>query len=286
MPLSPIPTALDALRAGRFVIVVDDKDRENEGDLVIAAEHMNAEKMAFMIRHTGGVVCLALSNAIADQLDLPPMVNRNTSRRGTPFTISIEAKDIDTGISAADRSKTVLAAINPVAKADDLRRPGHIFPLRADNGGVLKRTGHTEASTDLCRLAGLREGAVISELMHDNGTMMRLPALEAFAKEHDLPLISIADLIAYRRQHETFVRLQADTKLETDTGEWRICVYEDSLNKLEHVALVMGEVNPLKPILVRAHSECLTGETFGSLHCDCGPQLTAAMEQKIGRAHV
>jgi 3,4-dihydroxy 2-butanone 4-phosphate synthase/GTP cyclohydrolase II len=280
MPLSPIPEALDALRAGRSVIIVDDADRENEGDLVLAAEHVTTEKMAFMIRSTGGVVCLALSNALADQLDLPPMVPVNTSTRGTPFTVSIEAAaGTTTGISAADRAQTVLAAINPVARPEDLRRPGHIFPLRATEGGVLKRAGHTEASVDLTRLAGLREGAVISELMHNDGTMMRLPALEAFAQQHDLPIVGIADLIAYRRQHETFVRLEAETELETETGFWHIRIYQDILQKLEHIALLKGKISPLTPTLVRAHSECLTGDVFGSLHCDCGLQLVAAMQQ-------
>lgn len=280
MPFSPIPQALNALREGRFVIVVDDADRENEGDLVLAAEHMTTEKMAFMIRHTGGVVCLALSNGIADQLDLPPMVTRNTSQRGTPFTVSIEAAEgVDTGISASDRAKTVLAAIHPTARPSDLRRPGHVFPLCARDGGVLERAGHTEASSDLCRLAGLREGAVISELMHDDGTMMRLAALEEFARTHDMPIISVADLIAYRRIHETFVRLEAETPLETETGSWHMRVYEDTLHKREHVVLVKGEVSPMQPTLVRAHSECLTGESFGSSHCDCGVQLKEAMQK-------
>lgn len=279
MSLSTIPEALDDLRAGKFVIVVDDEDRENEGDLVLAAEHMTTEKMAFMIRHTGGVVCLALTHMIANQLDLPPMVGKNTAKRGTSFTVSIEAAEgIDTGISAKDRSRTILTAINPVAQPEDLARPGHVFPLRADDGGVLRRTGHTEASTDLCRLAGLREGAVISELMHENGTMMRLLALEAFAKEHDLTIISIADLVAFRRRNETFVRLEAETELETETGLWNIRIYRDSLYQVDHVALIKGTVSPLKPILVRAHSECLTGDVFGSLHCDCGDQLAMAMD--------
>jgi 3,4-dihydroxy 2-butanone 4-phosphate synthase / GTP cyclohydrolase II len=246
---------------------------------VLAAEHVTTEKMAFMIRHTGGVVCLALSCAIADQLDLPPMVLRNTSKRGTPYTVSIDGAEVDTGISAADRTKTVLAAINPVAQPGDLRRPGHIFPLRAEDGGVLKRAGHTEAGVDLCRLAGLREGAVISELMHEDGSMMRLPVLLSFAKGHDLAAISIADLIAWRRRHETFVRLEAETELETETGTWTIRIYRDTLNDLEHIALIKGKVHPLRPLLVRAHSECLTGETFHSLHCDCGNQLEAAMER-------
>ncbi len=280
MPFSPIPQALDALREGKMIIVVDDEDRENEGDLVLAAEHVTHEKMAFVIRHTGGVVCLALSNAIADQLDLPPMVARNTSMRGTPFTVSIEASEgIATGISAADRTQTILAAISHTARPDDLRRPGHVFPLRSQDGGVLERAGHTEASVDLCRLAGVRQGAVISELMHDDGTMMRLPAILRFAQEHELAVVSIADLIAYRRLHETFVRLEAESNLETETGTWRMRVYEDTLHGEEHVALVKGTLSPLKPALVRAHSECLTGDAFGSLHCDCGAQLQSAMEQ-------
>ncbi len=280
IPFSSIPTALDALRSGQFVIVTDDEDRENEGDLVLAAEHVNPEKMAFMIRHTGGVVCLPLSNDIADQLQLPPMVARNTSRLGTPFTISIDAAEgITTGISAADRAQTVRAAINPVATPADLRHPGHIFPLRAQDGGVLVRAGHTEATVDLCRLSGLRTGGVLSEMMHDDGTMMRLPAIHDFAKTHEIPVISIADLIAWRCRHETLVRLQAESDLETETGNWKVKVYSDVQHDEEHVALVKGSVTPLNPTLVRVHSECLTGDAFGSLHCDCGHQLRLAMEK-------
>ncbi|MDO8648847.1 MAG: bifunctional 3,4-dihydroxy-2-butanone-4-phosphate synthase/GTP cyclohydrolase II [Candidatus Peregrinibacteria bacterium] len=279
MSLATIPQALDALRLGKFVIVVDDEDRENEGDLVLAAEHTTVDKMAFLIRHTGGVVCLALSNEIADVLDLPPMVEHNTSRRSTPFTVSIEARDgIETGISAADRTHTVLAAINPIARAEDLTRPGHVFPLRAQDGGVLTRAGHTEASVDLSKLAGMRSGTVISELMHDDGTMLRLPALEEFAREHDIPLVSIADLIAWRRQHETFVRMEAESDLQTDTGLWKLRVYTDTLTGREHVALIKGKVEATVPVLVRVHSECLTGDVFGSLRCDCGAQLVHAME--------
>lgn len=278
--LSTIPQALDALRAGSFIIVVDDENRENEGDLVLAAEHATTEKLAFMIQKTGGVVCLSVSNAIADQLDLPPMVMKNTSRMTTPFTVSIEAAEgVTTGISAADRAKTILAAINPVARPEDLRRPGHIFPLRANDGGVLVRAGHTEAAVDLCRLAGLREGGVISELMHENGTMMRLPALHKFSAEHDIPMISIADLIAWRCRHETLVRRETETPLETKTGDWTLRVYTDVVTGREHVALIKGQVSPTKPILVRVHSECLTGDALGSLHCDCGSQLHLAMEQ-------
>ncbi len=277
--LSPIRDAIDALCEGKFVIIVDDEDRENEGDLVVAGEFLREEQMAFLIRNTSGIVFLALSNAIADQLDLPPMVAKNTSKRGTPFTVSIEAaQGVETGVSARDRTTTVRTAINPVAKPEDLSRPGHIFPLRADNGGVLKRAGHTEASVDLMRLAGLREGAVGAELMHEDGTMMRLPALKEFAQKYDVKIISIADLIAYRNRNETFVRLEAETELETETGVWNVRIYRDSLKGLEHVALIKGDLSPLKPTLVRAHSECLTGDAFGSLHCDCGSQLHAAMK--------
>jgi 3,4-dihydroxy 2-butanone 4-phosphate synthase/GTP cyclohydrolase II len=263
-----------------MVIVVDDEDRENEGDIVIAAEHVTTEQMALLIRHTSGIVFLALSNAIADQLDLPPMVARNTSKRSTPFTVSIEAAEgVDTGVSARDRVTTVRAAINPVAVPADLSRPGHIFPLRASDGGVLVRAGHTEASVDLARLAGLREGAVGAELMHDDGTMMRRDAILVFAAEHDLPVITIADLIAERRRREVFVRRTAESDVETATGTWRMAVYEDVLTNREHVALIRGVIDPLMPALVRVHSECLTGDVFGSSHCDCGVQLHAAMER-------
>lgn len=262
------------------MIVVDDEDRENEGDIVIAAEHVTTEQMALLIRHTSGIVFLALSNAIADQLDLPPMVARNTSKRSTPFTVSIEAAEgVDTGVSARDRVTTVRAAINPVAVPADLSRPGHIFPLRASDGGVLVRAGHTEASVDLARLAGLREGAVGAELMHDDGTMMRRDAILVFAAEHDLPVITIADLIAERRRREVFVRRTAESDVETATGTWRMAVYEDVLTNREHVALIRGVIDPLMPALVRVHSECLTGDVFGSSHCDCGVQLHAAMER-------
>ena len=275
---SAIPQALDALRAGRMIIVVDDESRENEGDLVLAAEHVTTEKMNFMIRNTGGVVCLAVSNAIADQIDVPPMVKQEASQFYPLFTISIEASEgVTTGISAADRTHTIRAAINPVARPEDLRRPGHVFPRRAQDGGVLVRAGHTEASVDLCRLAGLREGAVISELMKEDGAMMRLPDIETFAHAHDLPIITIADLIAYRRRSETFIRKEAESNLETETGTWKCMVYLDTLHGREHVALVKGSIDPIRPVLTRVHSECLTGDVFRSVHCDCGQQIDAAM---------
>lgn len=279
-PFSDVPAALKALRKGGFVIVVDDVDRENEGDLVLAAEYATEEKLAFMIRYTGGVVCLSLSNAIADQLALPAMVQNNTSSRGTPFTVSVEAsKGVTTGISAADRAKTIRAAIHPKARPADLSRPGHVFPLRAHDGGVLCRAGHTEASVDLCRLAGLREGAVISELMHDDGTMMRLPSILPFAKKRRIPILPIADLIAYRRRTESLVSLGAKSSLETKYGRFAISVYRDDLHRKDHVALSIGRISPKKPTLVRVHSECITGDVFGSHHCDCGEQLDLAMQR-------
>ena len=222
---SPIPAALDALRAGKFIIIVDDEDRENEGDLVIAAQHVTEEAMALLIRRTSGIVFLAISNDIADRLELPPMVARNTSKHGTPFTVSIEAAEgVSTGVSAHDRVRTIQTAIAPSARAEDLHRPGHIFPLRAQDGGVLVRAGHTEASVDLCRLAGLRSGAVGAELMRDDGTMMRLPELIVFAKELGCPIVAVADLIAYRRSQETLIRLEAESDLETETGDWHMKV--------------------------------------------------------------
>jgi 3,4-dihydroxy 2-butanone 4-phosphate synthase / GTP cyclohydrolase II len=275
---SSIIEAFDALRTGHMVIVVDDATRENEGDIIMAAEHITEEKMAFVIRHTGGVVCVALSGEIVDHLKLSPMVEKNTSNLHTPFTISIEAaKNVTTGISAHDRAVTVRTAVSPIAKPEDLVHPGHIFPLRAKDGGVLRRAGHTEASVDLCRLAGVRPCAVLSELMHDDGTMMRKDDLHAFAKKHSIPIISIADLIAYRRRNETLVRKEANTKLETDFGTWDMAVYKDVFENMEHIALVKGEIDPMKPILVRVHSECFTGDVLQSLHCDCGDQLRNAL---------
>lgn len=276
---SSVTDAVDALRRGGFAVVIDDFERENEGDLVFAAECADAEKLAFMIRHTGGVICLPMTNAIADALKLPAMVARNTSKFGTAFTVSIEAAEgVTTGISAHDRALTIRKAANITAKPEDFHQPGHVFPLRAQEGGVLSRTGHTEAVIDLCRLAGMREVGVLSELMNDDGTMMRLPALTEFAQKHDIPIISIADLVAYRRRTEAFVRAEACTKLATKFGMWTITAYEDVLHKREHVALTMGEISPSVPVLVRVHSECLTGDVFHSQHCDCGQQLDRAME--------
>jgi 3,4-dihydroxy 2-butanone 4-phosphate synthase/GTP cyclohydrolase II len=275
-----ISDAFDALRAGRFVILVDDEDRENEGDLIVAAQHVNEEQMATLIRHTSGIVFLAVSNEIADRLDLPPMVDRNTSRRQTPFTVSIEAAEgVDTGVSARDRVTTVRTAMNPLARPSDLHRPGHVFPLRAQDGGVLVRAGHTEGSVDLCRLAGLQPGAVGAELMNDDGTMMRLPEIRAFAEKHDVPVVAMADLIAWRCRHESLVRMEAESDLETDLGMWKMRVYRDGVSNREHAALIRGKISATTPTLVRVHSECLTGDVFHSRHCDCGEQLRLAMEK-------
>lgn len=273
-----VPELVAELRAGRPVILVDDEVRENEGDLVLAADHVTPEKVAFMIRHTGGVVCLAMTNQMADRLDLPPMVQHNTAKRETAFTVSIEAREgITTGISAQDRATTILTAIRPDARPEDLSRPGHVFPLRARDGGVLRRAGHTEAAVDLCRLAGLTPAAAISELMHDDGTMMRLPSLQEFAARHGLKVGAIADLIAYRLERERFVTRVASASLPTEFGQFTIHGYVDEVRGDEHVALTMGDVADDEPVLVRMHSECLTGDSLHSLRCDCGFQRDAAL---------
>ncbi len=266
------------LARGRPVVLVDDEDRENEGDLVLAAQAVSAEKLAFMIRHTGGVVCLAMTNEMADRLDLPPMVRHNTASRETAFTVSIEARaGVTTGISAQDRATTIRAAIADDAGPEDLARPGHVFPLRARDGGVLRRAGHTEAAVDLCRLAGYKPAAAISELMHDDGTMMRLPDIRAFADQHGLLVGSIADLIAYRLAREGTVKHVASAELPTEYGPFRIHGYVDELRGDEHVALTLGDVSGGQPVLVRMHSECLTGDALHSLRCDCGFQRDAAL---------
>lgn len=278
--LSSIPEAIRTLQEGGMIIVVDDEDRENEGDLIIAAEHMTEEKMAFIIRYTGGVACLSLSKEIADRLDLPPMVKCNTARLKTQFTVSIDANEgITTGISAGDRAVTIKKVVDPASSPDDFVRPGHIFPLRSSDGGVLVRAGHTEAGVDLCKVAGLSPAAVLSELMNDDGTMMRMMELEKFSKEFNIPIISIASLIEFRGKNEVHVKLEASSDLETDKGLWRMHVFNDTLCNKEHVALVKGKINPENSIMVRVHSECLTGDTFLSRHCDCGHQLRMAMDR-------
>ncbi len=273
------------MQSGQCVIIIDDEDRENEGDLIVAAEHVTEEQMAFLIRYTSGIVFLAVDNAIADRLDLPPMVRNNTSKRGTPFTVTIEAaKGVTTGVSAHDRVQTVKTAIKPHAKPEDLHRPGHIFPLRAHDGGVLVRAGHTEASVDLCRCAKLLPAAVGAELMNDDGTMMRLPELTAFAKKFHIPLLTVQDLISRRRLTDSLITRASSSTLETKYGHFEISIYTD-INRREHVALRMGKVTASTPTLVRMHSECMTGDIFGSHHCDCGQQLDRALKMiaKEGR---
>jgi 3,4-dihydroxy 2-butanone 4-phosphate synthase / GTP cyclohydrolase II len=277
--LSPIDDLLAELRAGRPVIMVDDENRENEGDIVIPAERATAELIAFTIRYTGGVICLAMTNELADKLELPPMVEHNSAPRQTAYTVSIEAREgVGSGISAKDRATTILTTVKPGVTAADLVRPGHVFPLRARDGGVLRRAGHTEAAVDLCRLAGLAPCGAVSELMHDDGTMMRLPAIREFARTHALKVGSIADLIAYRLERDMFVKPIAQAKLPTRLGEFAIHAFRDDLNGNEHIALSLGDVADGRPVLVRMHSECLTGDSLGSLRCDCGAQRDAALE--------
>jgi 3,4-dihydroxy 2-butanone 4-phosphate synthase/GTP cyclohydrolase II len=285
-PFSTIEEAAEAFRAGRFVVIVDDEDRENEGDLCIAAEKISAEAINFMAREGRGLVCLSLTEERCRELDLPMMVERNTSNFGTAFTVSIEARGkVTTGISAADRAATVLAAIDPATRPNDLARPGHMFPLAARPGGVLSRAGQTEASIDLARIAGLVPAAVICEIMNDDGTMARVPDLTTFTARHSLPMITTAELIRYRMRNERLVRRIASPVLPTANGEFRIHAYRCEITGEEHVALVMGEIHEDEPILVRVHSQCLTGDVFGSCRCDCGDQLAAALAaiEKEGR---
>lgn len=279
MPLLTIEKAIRNIREGRMVILVDDEDRENEGDLCMAAEAVTPDAINFMAKYGRGLICLSMTPEKIDSLDLPPMVDNNTSPYGTGFTVSIEARcGVTTGISAADRATTVLAAVAENAKPRDLVRPGHIFPLRAKEGGVIVRAGQTEGSVDLARLAGLKPAGVICEVMDDDGTMARMPALEKFSEKHGVGICTIADLIEYRMRTESFVRRSAETMIPTAVaGQFRAVVYENDVDNLLHIAMVKGEVNPDKPTLVRVHSECLTGDIFGSQRCDCGPQLHQAM---------
>jgi 3,4-dihydroxy 2-butanone 4-phosphate synthase/GTP cyclohydrolase II len=281
MPIAKIEAALDDIRQGKMVILVDDEDRENEGDLVAAAELITPEIVNFMASEGRGLICLTLTEERADELDLPLMVSDNTSSFGTAFTVSIEArKGVTTGISVADRARTIQVAVADETTARDLARPGHVFPLRAKKGGVMVRTGQTEGSVDLARLAGLKPAGVICEIMNDDGTMARMPQLEVFAEKHDLKIISVADIVAYRMRKELLVRRAAETTIPTPYGgEFSAIVYDNDVDHAQHMALVKGEINSDKPILVRVHSECLTGDVFGSQRCDCGEQLQAAMAQ-------
>ena len=279
-PFATVEQAISDIREGRMVIVLDDEDRENEGDLVCAAETVTPEMINLMATNGRGLVCMPMTPERLDELKIPPMVEKNTARRGTAFCVSIEARqDITTGISAADRAQTIRKAVDPKTRPDDLARPGHVFPLKACLGGVLKRAGHTEASVDLCRLAGKLPAAVICEIMNEDGSMARVERLESFAREHGLKMISIADLIAYRMRNERLVQRVASPELPTRSGNWRIHAFHYELEDLTHVALVLGDPQPDEPVLVRVHSQCLTGDVFGSTRCYCGPQLQEAMER-------
>lgn len=275
-----IEQAIEAIKKGEFVIVVDDKDRENEGDLIIAAEKITPQAIAFMVRHTTGIVCLSLTGERLDKLQIPLMVPQNTDHHRTPFTVSVDYKiGTTTGVSASDRAATIKALVDPASHASDFSRPGHIFPLRYRDGGVLKRAGHTEAAVDLSVLAGLSPAGVLCEIVADDGSMARLPDLEKFSKEHGLCLITVADIIRYRRTKEKLVRKISQARLPTEFGEFTAHVYESVLDGINHIALTLGQPEKSSSALVRVHSECLTGDVFGSRRCDCGSQLHLAMKR-------
>ncbi len=277
--LNTIREAIDAIAAGKFVVVIDDEDRENEGDLIIAAETVTPDDMAFMVKYTSGVVCCPITNERADALHLPLMVANNTEAMGTAFTISVDvAEGTTTGISASDRALTCKALASDQVVASGFARPGHVFPLRARAGGVLKRAGHTEAAVDLATMAGLSPAGVISEIVTDDGTMARLPELLEFAKTHNIPIVSISDLIRYRNRHERLVERFSTARIPTKYGDFTAHIYRSSLDNMEHLAFVSENFDPSQPPLVRVHSECLTGDVLGSLRCDCGSQLDLAMK--------
>jgi 3,4-dihydroxy 2-butanone 4-phosphate synthase/GTP cyclohydrolase II len=277
-PFAPIEDAIDAIRSGRMIVVVDDEDRENEGDLTMAASTVTPEAINFMARHGRGLVCLAMTPGRLDELEIPLEVSDNSSRRDTAMCVSIDARaGTTTGISAADRAETVRVALDAKSTPRDLSRPGHVFPLRARTGGVLVRAGHTEAAVDLARIAGLSPAGVICEIMNDDGTMARVPELTRFAKKHGLLMITIADLIQYRMRTERLVKRAATANLPTDFGAFQLVAYENQVDNQAHVALVRGDIGDGKDVLVRVHSKCLTGDVFHSARCDCGPQLDAAL---------
>lgn len=278
MAFNTIEQALTELAAGKIIIVVDDEDRENEGDLVMAAEKATPEAINFMARFGRGLICTPLTAERIEELELPLMVTHNTDAYCTAFTVSVDARQTTTGISAAERAATVKSLIDPATSPSDLRRPGHVFPLKAMDGGVLRRAGHTEAAVDLARLAGAYPAGVICEIMADDGTMARLPQLQEFAGIHGLKIITIADLIKYRMKKEKLVRRAAEAELPTQFGEFKVIVYENKVDGLEHLALVKGEIKADIPVLVRVHSECMTGDVFNSLRCDCGTQLGQALK--------
>lgn len=280
MALATIPEAIEDIKNGKFVIVVDDEDRENEGDLVIAAEKVTAESINFMAKYGRGLICMPMTGERLDALRIPMIASNNTSKFGTPFTIPVEAREgTTTGISAADRARTVQVLVDPKTKPEDILMPGHLFPLRARDGGVLVRTGQTEATVDLARMAGLQPAGVLCEIMNEDGTMARMPQLEVFAKKHGLKIISVADLIAYRYRHERLVSRVAEARLPTKFGDFRVIAYKASTDPAEHLAIVMGDVNTDDSVLVRVHSQCLTGDVFHSMRCDCGEQIEMAMKR-------
>ena len=286
MPLCTVEEAVEDIRQGKFVIIVDDEDRENEGDLAVAAEFATPEAISFMANHGRGLICMPVIGERLDSLGIDLMVGGNTARLGTAFTVSVDAVvGTTTGISAGDRAATVKALLDPNTKPSDLARPGHLFPLRYAEGGVLVRAGQTEGIVDLARMAGLYPAGVICEMMNQDGTMARLGALEEFADEHDIKIISIAQLVAYRKQHETLITRITETKLPTVYGDFTAIAYKSAIDVEEHVALVKGNVASEEPVLVRVHSQCLTGDTFGSLRCDCGEQVRKSLEmiQEDGR---
>jgi 3,4-dihydroxy 2-butanone 4-phosphate synthase/GTP cyclohydrolase II len=278
MPFSPIDEIIEDIKAGKMVIVCDDEDRENEGDLTMAAELVTPEDINFMATHGRGLICLPMGEEMLDRLEIPQMITHNSSRLGTAFTVSIEAKDgVSTGISAADRAHTCRVAVDEATDPDDLVMPGHVFPLRARPGGVLQRAGQTEAAVDLSRLAGLKPAGVICEIMKEDGTMARVPDLEKFSAEHGVKMVTVAQIIEYRRTYETLVKCAVETKLPTPFGEFRLRAYENEIDDLTHLAIIMGEPEGKDDVLVRVHSACLTGDALHSLRCDCGSQLEAAM---------
>ncbi|MBN1691453.1 MAG: bifunctional 3,4-dihydroxy-2-butanone-4-phosphate synthase/GTP cyclohydrolase II [Dehalococcoidia bacterium] len=283
MALSPIPDIIKDISAGKFIIIVDDENRENEGDLAIAAEKVTPQLINFMAAHARGLICLPIIGKRLDELQIPPMVQENTSKFTTAFAVSIEAKNKTTsGISAFDRSATVKAVLDPRTKAEDIARPGHMFPLRAREGGVLVRAGHTEAVVDLARMAGLYPAGVICEILNEDGSMARLPQLEKLAEKFSIKIVSIADLITYRRKYEKLVQKVAEARFPTKYGDFTIMAYKSTVDTDEHVALVQGDVADGRPVLVRVHSECVTGDVFGSLRCDCGDQVQMAMNMISG----
>jgi 3,4-dihydroxy 2-butanone 4-phosphate synthase/GTP cyclohydrolase II len=278
MPFSPMEEIIEDVKAGKMVIVCDDEDRENEGDLTMAAELVTPEDINFMATHGRGLICLPMAEEMLDRLEIPQMITHNSSRMGTAFTVSIEAKDgVSTGISAADRAHTCRVAVDEATDPEDLVMPGHVFPLRARPGGVLQRAGQTEAAVDLSRLAGLKPAGVICEIMKADGTMARVPDLEKFSAEHGVKMVTVAQIIEYRRTYETMVKCAVETKLPTPFGEFRLRAYENEIDDLTHLAIIMGEPEDKDDVLVRVHSACLTGDALHSLRCDCGSQLEAAM---------